>query len=223
MDNLCRTRYSIVESVINLLPRQYAQAVDTTVDLKQRWVAFDALYEMFYEEARRRGYMPEDLDLPEWAQSPESLEQLRRIGFAYELLLLAYGADDPTLPVIEAEKLVPSPPDLETGLPPFTFGDMALIYTFCTLAREEMPDEWGCFFRFREEPLERLRWAFDRLYVVISEAWRTQSLAPLRFNDAQRKKLLILALVSFPEQHGQASQAEIDWLMRVLVDEREGS
>ncbi|MCS6923349.1 MAG: hypothetical protein NZM10_03130 [Fimbriimonadales bacterium] len=212
-----RRRYEIVEVVAHLRPQQYALVADPEQDLKLRWKAFDALYELFYEEVARRGYLPEQLDSPEWYHPHLSLDHQRRLSFAYEILLLAWGHEAAPLVPIEAEKLVPQPPDLNTGLPAFTFGDVALLHMLCNAVREEMPAAWERFFQYRTAPLEQVRAAFEEIATVVIKAWQQQSLAPLRFNEAQRKKLVILALTSFQSDQ-VCTQDEIEWLMRVLVD-----
>ncbi|MEX2244831.1 MAG: hypothetical protein WD716_13420 [Fimbriimonadaceae bacterium] len=194
-----------VESVRNLRPKTFELATDFGADIKARWEAFDELYEAIREGLRKKRLSPDHVlttppssamaNLP--ALTEAQLDRSRRLVVALQLLLAKYGtADNVQADVfIQAEALVPTPPDPDTGRPGLTLKDQALLNVLTNLLRTEMTEDWECFFKGDSEPAAKRKLAFRRIYAVVGKGWMDESLFPRALTPEQRQWWVIFAMM----------------------------
>ncbi|MBV6457918.1 MAG: hypothetical protein HONBIEJF_01038 [Fimbriimonadaceae bacterium] len=210
-----------VGSVRNLMPRDTAVACDHNADSKARWTAFDRLFESVIE-----GCKPAELATLGWPieEGPTSDDALRQLQRQVAMALIGQhfqGNPDAAFEMmVQAEALVPTPPDPDTGQMPFTTADQAVLWLGVKYARDEFPEESRIFFRAESEPVERRRRAFRTLYALIGATWMHESLKARQMEPIQRQRLVVLALMSVvPADQWNNDDLERLWSELLPVDE----
>lgn len=213
--------FSAIESVRNLRPGAYALAVDSEAELKARWTAFDEIYEAVCEGLRQKEFSPDavlsvEANYPPGAPppTPAQLDRARQVQVAVGFLFAKFRNDPAALPhvMMEAEALVPTPPDPDTGRPALSLKDQALLGELTGIMRTAAPEDWECFFKAESEPAAKRKLAFRRMYAAIGKSWMDQSLFPRSLEPEQRQKEVILAFMCHvpADQWGEENLKELE-------------
>jgi hypothetical protein len=190
-----------VDSARNLMPSAFGLAADPQADIKARWEAFDQLYDYVTAEMQRHGcpHRPNPIksDGPTPEQVREISERNMRMQVAATLLATAYGSDPKARSAVyyQAEELVPTGPDPESWRPRITMQDQVVLFEAASIVREDMAEDWACFFKAESEPLERRKLAFRRIYACMGGVWCEQSDFVRSFELIYRQRHIILALM----------------------------
>lgn len=198
--------FASVGSARNLIPSAFSLAANSTAQVKERWTAFDSVYDFVAEEMVKKGtpIQPSAFSHPDLTPTQVRAfeERSLRHQVAMVLLSLAYGNPSENLNIImvEAENLVPTDPDPDSGKLVMSGKDQVLLNEFTRLTKEELPDDWAAFFKKETVPLERRREAFARLYAVVGGAWRENSDFARSITPAQRQGMVILAYMCHVSQ-----------------------
>lgn len=193
-----------IESVRNLRPKAFELVTDPEANLKERWTAFDELYEAIKEGLAKRGHSVDDVLTAVIAPSPQQqpitesqIERGKRVRVALAMLTTKYGMTNESITgvMMEADALVPAEPDHETGKPLWTMRDQALLGEFTALVRTELPEDWATFFRATSETAAKRKLAFRRIYALVGKAWLTHSLAPQAMTPEERQKIIIFCMM----------------------------
>lgn len=190
-----------VESAANLMPGAFALAADVEADIKERWTALDTVYAYVVDEMERRGTPLRPAVFSHEGLTERQVEELEKrsllMQVALSLLVIAYGnaPENHSLIVMQAGELVPTNPDPDTGRAGISLKDQAVLYEGMKVLREELPDDWACFFKGDSEPVERRRVAFQRLYACLVGVWREESDYARFMPSEQRQKFIIFSFM----------------------------
>ncbi|MEX2586968.1 MAG: hypothetical protein WD602_03110 [Actinomycetota bacterium] len=191
-----------VSTVQNLLPSAFMLAADPDADIKARWAAFDKVYEFVVEDMANKGTPLQPTAFKTDGLTEEQVqtisERSMRVNVATMLLAMAYGTSKGALSSVmwQVEVLVPSSPDPETWRPPLTLQDQVILFDATCVVRDDMPDDWHCFFQVETLPVEQRRLAFRRIYACVGAVWREMSEFARSLTPDQRQGFVAFALVS---------------------------
>lgn len=210
-----------VSSVRNLMPSDTARACDPVADVKDRWVAFDRLFQAVIEDCKPHELKILGWPMPEGPEGDEARRQLQRM-VAFALIGQHHqGSPDAVFEMLyQAEKLVPSPPHADTGAMPFTSVDQAMLELATRMAREEFPEETRIFYCASSEPVERLRKAFRTLYAMVGAAWQHESLKARQMTPMDRQRIVVMAFMCHvPKDQWTDADLEKLWAELLPVEE----
>lgn len=200
---------SEIDSLRNLRPRLFAVATDHLAKTKARWDAFDELYEAVCQNIISKGQHPEDVLLAPTQRAGTVLgpglppltvlqeERAKRVAVALMLIMVRYDYNQEALleAMMEAEILVPTAPDPDTGRPGISLKDQALLNVLTNQMRHDMKDDWDAFFLGDTVPAAKRKLAFRRMYAVIAHIWMQESLFPRSMTPENRQKFLIFTFM----------------------------
>jgi|CXWL01.1.fsa_nt_gi hypothetical protein len=197
---------SQIASVRNLRPKAFELVTDHEADIKQRWIAFDELYEAVREGLLQKGFSPDLIlttprspDLPAHfpdpteAQNQQCMRHVVAIGFMVE----KFGTSNDAVAhsVFQADLLTPPGLNPDTGRLTMSSSDMMLLGILTNLLRTEMSEDWDTFYKGDTEPAAKRKLAFRRIYAVVGAGWMEHSLYPKTLTPENRQKQLILAMM----------------------------
>ncbi len=185
----------VIATLQNTLPFSFKEATDISMSPKQRWIAFDKLFEQIVIGLREKGYALKDVDGPD--ATPESEQRIRQLA-ALALMSIAWGGggtDVMNQALWEVEVLAPTLPNPETGMPRMSCKDQAMLYWLTEGCREEFPDEWRDFFMQSSVSLPRRKQSFAAMYNMVFRLWEEDSLFPRTLDELEKQKLVMLGLM----------------------------
>lgn len=212
-----------LETVRNVTPAAFNRVIDPNAPIKERWKLFDEIYDAVEKRLVAQGTpiecpTPEMLNnLPE-EERPLHIARGKRQLVAAAMMSYAFPSDDAgqVSILIEAANLVPPVVRPYDPKPSATPMDFELLRLSIAATNKVLEEEWYCFFRCDEEPVEKRKAAFQKFYGVASTVWKKESLLARSLEPKQRQKQMILGMMCFVP-HDQWSQTDLEQLWEEMV------
>ncbi len=187
----------VIVQLKNTLPYSFKEATDLAMSPKQRWTAFDKLFDQIVLGLREKGYELNDVHGPE--ATPESEQRIRQLA-ALALMSIAWGGggvDVMNDALWQVEVLAPTLPNPETGMPQMGCKDQALLHWLTEGCREEFPNEWRDFFMYGTVSIPRRKQCFAAMYNTVFRVWEEESLFPRTLPELEKQKLVMQSVMSW--------------------------
>jgi hypothetical protein len=198
--------YAQIDSIRNLRPKTFALVTAPEADIKQRWSAFDELYEEIRQGLIEKGHSPDQVlrnpkaenlaHLPDLTEEQQQRAMRNLVAIAIFVSKHGTSNDAVAFSMLQSELLVPTPPDPDTGRLTLSQQDTVLLFQITKVLRTDMVEDWDTFFKADSVPLAQRKPAFRRLYAVMAGAWMRTSLFPRTMSPDERQKFIILTLMN---------------------------